>query len=68
MATQKKALYYRKGKQIMNAETGHIDTYPNVQEAKHVSAKLQRELDGHTGMGSVRVVKRFPEIVKKSVA
>lgn len=52
----KDTIYTRKGKSIKNLETGKIEGFKSISQAKRKSRKLQLDLDKGLGRGSVKVI------------
>ena len=50
----KAAKYDRKGKTIWNLETGVVEGFKTINQAKRQSWAIQKELDHGLGRGSVR--------------
>ncbi|MAF24373.1 hypothetical protein CL634_02125 [bacterium] len=55
-------LYYRKRNMIMNSD-GELQKFDSVNAAKRESRRLQKEV-GVLGSGVLRVVDKFPKVVK----
>ena len=55
-------VFIRKGASIRQESNGNVDDYRSINAAKRESRKIQMDLDGALGRGSVKVVeKRFPK-------
>lgn len=56
----KEPKYLRKGNQTLELETGNVEAHKSINKAKQFSRFFQMKQDGNLGLGSVRVVDKFP--------